>query len=113
MELLHLRPELSAAWPTLKHEESKATSAAASHSWRDPPRARGQVPSNPGAALPPALPHRTMTRDAARLEKLDPVGEEVTAPWWRAINGFGKVDKKPASRSTLRNGAPVRDRSCE
>jgi hypothetical protein len=101
MEPLHLRPELSAAWPTLKYEESKATSAAASRSWWDPPRARGQVPSNPGAALPPTLPHRTMTHDATRLEKLDPVGEEVTAPWWRAINGAMVVSSVRWTRSPL------------
>jgi hypothetical protein len=31
---------------------------------------------------PCAVPHHTMTCDVARLAKFDPVGEEVTAPWW-------------------------------
>jgi hypothetical protein len=90
MQPLHLRPKLSTASPTLKHEErepdNKVASAAAAalpcarvlpsaapRSWWDPPHGRGQVSSNPGAASLPPLPRRIMTCDAACLEKLDPL----------------------------------------
>jgi hypothetical protein len=35
---------------------------------------------------PCAVLRHTTTRDAARLAKFDPVGEEVTAPWWTATD---------------------------
>jgi hypothetical protein len=115
MEPRRLRPKLSIASDILKHRErepgsktaattalpcARAPSSAAPHSWRDPPRTRGQVLSSPGAASPlpspclmpfvtrmtPPLLRRTITHD--RLGKLDPVFEEAMVPWsarWRRI----------------------------
>jgi hypothetical protein len=42
-----------------------------------------------------------MTRDVACLKKLDPVGEEVTAPWWRAIDSAMVVSLINWRRSPL------------
>jgi hypothetical protein len=116
-EPFHLRTKLSATSPTLKHGEkelsSKAASAtvappcarapppAAPRSWRDPPHAHGQVSSSRGATSPPPLPCRTMTPDVTCLGKLDPVGEEAMAPWWRVTDGAMVVSSARWRRSPL------------